>query len=225
MNAKYRLELINKSYFGTTARDIMSEKEYLNNFNWIPFWFKKNYTVMFDHLLTMIIPLIIFLFSLKKSKIEENFKILNLKIFFLITFTGLFFWLNMSPVYRFGIIHFIGLVFLSTFLIYKKKSFNKKIFVIFISLFLFFNFSKNIKRIMGEEKIFLGIKKIDNEFIPNVKYSYNIIPVYQPDMLANATKGNGWQGRLCWDIKFICTKNRILISKNRNYLVIKNLGE
>ena len=78
---------------------------------------------------------------------------------------------------------------------------------------------------MGEEKIFLGIKKIDNEFIPNVKYSYNIIPVYEPDMLANATKGNGWQGRLCWDIKFICTKNRILISKNRNYLVIKNLGE
>ena len=225
VNAKYRLGLINKSYFATTARDIMSEKEYLNNFNWIPFWFKRSYTGMFEHLLTMIMPLILFLFFLKKSKIKENFKILNLKIFFLITIAGFFFWLNMSPVYRFGIIHFIGLVFLSTFLIYRKKSFNKKIFVIFISLFLFFNFSKNIKRIMEEEEIFLGIKKIENEFIPNVKFSNNIIPVYQPDILANANKGNGWQGRLCWDIKFICTMNRILISKNRNYLVIKNLGE
>ena len=39
LSAKDRLELVNKSYFGT-AKEILSEEEYLKNFTWIPFWFK-----------------------------------------------------------------------------------------------------------------------------------------------------------------------------------------
>ena len=42
LNSKHKLELINKSYF-VTARDILTEKEYLNNFNWVSYWFKKNF--------------------------------------------------------------------------------------------------------------------------------------------------------------------------------------
>ena len=42
-----------------------------------------------------------------------------------------------------------------------------------------------------------------------------------PDMEANAEKGNGWQGRLCWDIKFLCTKNKVIIDRNMGYLIIK----
>ncbi len=40
-------------------------------------------------------------------------------------------------------------------------------------------------------------------------------------MEANAEKGNGWQGRLCWDIKFLCTKNKVIIDRNMGYLIIK----
>ena len=44
-------------------------------------------------------------------------------------------------------------------------------------------------------------------------------------MDANAKKGNGWQGRLCWDIKFICTRNKVDIKKKNNYIVIKKSKE
>tara|TARA_B100000035_G_C21010806_1_gene559544 strand:- start:165 stop:1820 length:1656 start_codon:yes stop_codon:yes gene_type:complete len=224
LNSKYRLELINKSYFGT-AKGILSEEEYLKNFNWIPFWFKRSYPGMLEHLLTMILPLVLFLFFLKKKKSQANQKFYDFKYFIFFLIFGFLFWLNFSPVYRFGIIYFLSLVFFVTFLIYKQKILSKKIFVIFISLFLFFNFSKNIKRLNNEDKIFFGIKKIDNSYILNTKNNDTIISIFQPDMEANGIKGNGWQGRLCWDIKFICTKNKVDIKKVNNYLIIKKSTE
>ena len=87
----------------------------------------------------------------------------------------------------------------------KKKIFQKN-FCNFLSLFLFFNFSKNIKRIDNNDKIFFGIKKIDNSYIPNPKNNLNMISTFQPDIMPMRQKENGWQGRLCWDIKFICKK-------------------
>ena len=63
---KYRLELINKSYFAT-AKGILSEEEYLKNFTWVSFWFKRNSTGIFEHLLTMTLPLVLFLLFLKKE--------------------------------------------------------------------------------------------------------------------------------------------------------------
>ena len=98
-------------------------------------------------------------------------------------------------------------------------------FIIFLSLFLFFNFSKNINRINNEDKIFFGIKKIDNSYILNTKNKVSMISTFQPDMDANAAKGNGWQGRLCWDIKFICTKNKVNIQKRNNYYIIEKSPE
>jgi len=225
LNSKYRLELINKSYFGTPAKEIFSEEEYLKNLNWIPFWFKRSYPGMLEHLLTMILPLILFLIFLKKKKTQINQKFYGLKYFiFFITF-GFLFWLNFSPVYRFGIIYFLSFVFFFSLLIYKKRILSKKIFVISISLMLFFNFSKNIKRLNNEDNIFFGIKKIDNSHILNPKNKGTIVSIYQPDREANAEKGNGWQGRLCWDIKFICTKNKVNIKKINNYLIIMKSAE
>ena len=224
LSAKDRLELINKSYFGT-AKEILSEEEYLKNFTWIPFWFKRSYPGMLEHLLTMSLPLILFLLFLKKKETRISQKFNDLKYFIFFTVFGFLFWLNFSPVYRFGIIYFLSLIFLITFLIYEKKIFSKKIFVIFLSLFLFFNFSKNIKRIDINDKIFFGIKKIDNSYIPNPKNNVNVISTFQPDINANAAKGNGWQGRLCWDIKFICTKNKINVQKKNNYYFIKKSAE
>ena len=224
LSAKYRLELVNKSYFGT-AKEILSEEEYLKNFTWIPFWFKRNYPGMLEHLFTMILPLVSFLLFLKKNKIQtsQNFHDLRYFIFFIIF--GFLFWFNFSPVYRFGIIYFLSFVFLVTLLIYEKRILSKKIFVIFISFFLLFNFSKNIKRLNDEDKIFFGIKKIENSYILNSKNNHSVIPTFQPNMEANAEKGNGWQGRLCWDIKFICTKNKVDIQRVNNYIVIKRLAE
>ena len=219
LNAGHRLSLINKSY--ASARGILTPEEFLRNFNWIPFWFNRSYIGISEHLATMIIPLIIFLSILKKNTDQIIFKFKEIKFFTFSIFLGFMFWLNFSPVYRFGIVYFLSIVFLCLLIIYKQKKFSKKIFINLILIFLLFNFSKNIVRITKENKLFFGIKKIENDYIENTKYKNNPIKIFQPDMTANAKKGNGWQGRLCWDIKFLCTKNKVIIEEKKNYLFIK----
>ena len=75
----------------------------------------------------------------------------------------------------------------------------------------------------NENNIFVGIKKIKNLSIPNTYHSKNTIQIFKPDLASNAKKGNGWQGRLCWDIDFICTKNKVVIEKKNSYLFVKKL--
>ena len=72
-------------------------------------------------------------------------------------------------------------------------------------------------------KIFLGIQKIDNEYILSEKNSNQLIKIYQPNVKKNRLK-NGWQGQLCWDIPFICTYNVLDIKKKRGYLIINKLN-
>ena len=66
-----KLELINKSY--SVARNIYSPEEYLNNFNWFSFWIKRNSLEIFEHLMTIILPILIFISFLKKEKKEIFF--------------------------------------------------------------------------------------------------------------------------------------------------------
>ena len=219
LNAGSRLSLINKSY--ASARGILTPEEFLRNFNWIPFWFNRTYIGISEHLATMIIPVIIFLSILKKNTNQIISRFKEIKFFTFSIFLGFMFWLNFSPVYRFGIIYFLSIVFLCFLIIYKQKKFSKKIFINLILIFLLFNFSKNIVRITKENKLFFGIIKIENDYIENTKYKNNPIKIFQPDMTANAKKGNGWQGRLCWDIKFLCTKNKVIIEEKKNYLFNK----
>ena len=110
--------------------------------------------------------------------------------------------------YRFGIIYFVCLVFLLSLFIYKNKSFSNKVFLSLIFIFLFFNFSKNTARIIDKNYFFFGITKIQNTFIKNSSAQNNFVEVYKPDINSNNKRGNGWQGRLCWDIKFMCTRNK-----------------
>jgi len=220
LTSKARLELVNKSYFAT-AKDIMSSEEYLKNFKWLPYWFQRNYIGILEHLLTMIVPFLFFLLILKNDNKNTLFNFNGFYFFIFFTIVGFIFWLNFSPVYRFGIIYFLSLVLLSTYFLYKIKYFSRKIFINFFIVFLIFNFSKNIIRLSKEDKIFFGIKKIDNEFVENKKNYKNVIKVYMPDFEENKKKGNGWQGKLCWDIKFLCTKNNVLIYKKNNYLIIE----
>ena len=142
---------------------------------------------------------------------------------YLFIFLSLFFWLNYSPVFRFAIHIFITLVFLLFSSILISKEFSKKKFLIIISVFLIFNFSKNILRINNTENLFLGIQKIENDYILNNTISNKYANVYYPDVKKN--KKNGWQGRLCWNTPFICSKNKINVSKKNGYLVVKKLKD
>ena len=87
------------------------------------------------------------------------------------------------------------------------KQFSKKVFIIFFSIFILFNFSKNIYRLNKEKIIYFGIQKIHNKYVENIQYSNKHTKIFLPDIENNSQ--NGWQGRLCWDIPFICSSNKL----------------
>ena len=218
INLARHIKLINKGYF-SIAKNI-SPEEYLENFNWLSFWFKRNFIEIFEHILTMILPILFFLFF-QKNKMNNNLS-LNDKFglyFFLIL--GFLFWINYSPVYRFAIHLFITLIFVLLISNLVLRKFSNKIFFVFTIIFIFFSFTKNIIRLSKVEDIFVGIIKIDNQYILNNENSNKIRKIYKPDLKKNSV--NGWQGRLCWNIPFICSYNRLDVREKNGYLVINKL--
>ena len=119
INLSKQLELINKGYF-SLAKDYYTPEEYLKNFNWLSFWFKRNLIEISEHFITASLPVLLFFFF-KKKKIENKL-VLNEKIgIYLFLILGLLFWLNFSPVYRFAIHLFLILIFVLLISIIAKK--------------------------------------------------------------------------------------------------------
>ena len=216
INISDRLELINKSY-SSVGKNIITPEEYLKNFNWFGYWIKRNFIEILEHLLTIILP--IFLFILFQKKKIKNKLILNNKLgLYLFLILGLLFWLNFSPVYRFAIYLFLTLIFVLLIGKLMSRIFSKKVFIIFIISFVFFSCLKNIIRLTKVDKVFLGVIKIDNRYILNDKKYNQIRKVYKPDIKRNLK--NGWQGRLCWNTPFICSYNKLELKKKNGYLII-----
>tara|TARA_Y100000816_G_scaffold286264_1_gene267122 strand:+ start:795 stop:2444 length:1650 start_codon:yes stop_codon:yes gene_type:complete len=213
-----QIELINKSY--SIAKNIYSPSEYLSNYIWFPFWLKRNYIEILEHLTTIILPVLLFAFCLKKK--DTNKEIFNEKKFiYLFVFLSLIFWLNFSPVYRFGAYIFVTLAFLILLNLLVLKEFSKKIFVFFVAIFLLFSFSKNILRVKNTNNIFLGIQKIENLYKLRDDISNEYAKIYYPDIDNN--KKNGWQGRLCWNTPFICSYQKLDVRKKNGYLIINKI--
>jgi hypothetical protein len=222
LNLGKNLELVNKSY--SEAYEFISSDEYLVNFNWVPYWFKRNYLEFTEHLLTMLIPVILYLLLLsnKNNCIHKSY---SYKILILFTLIGFCFWFTFSPVYRFGVLYFLSMIYIITVKFYNKKTFSKKIFLILLVIFFIFNFSKNIHRISKKNYVTFGIDNIKNDYISYNNYFTNSpISVFKPNIEANNLKGNGWQGRLCWDIPFICSYNKIKVDLINYYYVISKLN-
>ena len=219
LNLSKELKLTNKSY-SNTAKDYFMSDEYLKNFNWFIFWLKRSFIEISEHLLTIILPIILFLFF-QKNKNNFNFVMRDKLELSLFVTLGMFFWLSYSPVYRFAIHLFLTLIFILFIKKLMSKSFSKNIFLYFLFLFIFFSFSKNIMRLNKSENIFLGIQKVDNKYIMTQVNVNQSVKTYQPDIQRNSK--NGWQGRLCWNIPFICSYNKLDIRKKNGYLIINKL--
>ena len=216
INLSKQLELINKSY-SSVGENVITPKEYLKNFNWFSYWFKRNYIEILEHLLTITVPVILFLLFQKKKTNDKL--VLNNKLglyFFLIL--GLLFWLNFSPVYRFAIYLFLTLIFILFVGSLISRVFSKKVFIIFIITFVSFNCLKNIMRLTKVDEVFLGVLKIENKYILNDNSNNQLRKIYQPDTKKNSK--NGWQGRLCWNTPFICSYNKLVLKKKNGYLII-----
>ena len=214
------LELTNKSY--SIAKDYFTPEEYLKNLNWFSFWLKRSIIEISEHLLTIILPIMLFLYF-HKNKIDQNYVLKDKSGLYIFFIFGLLFWLNYSPVYRFAIHLFITLIFILIINILMKKNFSKKIFLVFVMFFIFFSFSKNIIRLNKVENIFFGIQKMNNEYILNKKNINQPVKVYMPDVKKN-TLLNGYQGISCWNIPFICSYNKLDIQEKNGYLIINKLS-
>lgn len=219
LNLSKKLELVNKSYFHQ-AKNIYSPEEYLNNLNWLIFWFKRNFVEILEHLLTIFIPSLLFLFSLKKD-VKFHHHVKEKKGLYIYIILGLIFWLNFSPVYRFAIHLFLTLIFISLSDFLLSRKFSIRIFFIFVSIFIFFSFSKNMIGLNKIDDIYLGVQKIKNKYFLNETYSNEFAEVFRPDVENNSK--NGWQGRLCWNTPFICSYSKLDISKKNGYLIINKI--
>lgn len=217
---KKNLELTNKSY--SNASSLFSKDEYLRDFNWFSFWFERSYQEILEHLVTMSLPVFLILIFLTKETTINQIQFKEKKIFVLFIFLSFIFWLNFSPVYRFSIVYFVSLIFIITLSIYNYKKITLNFFRNLIIIALIFNFTKNIIRISSEDEIFFGVKKIKNYFIIHPQKNKDEILVYKPNLEKNLI--NGWQGRLCWDIPFICSYNEIKIDKKYSYLFVNKLN-
>ena len=216
INLSKQLELINKSY-SSIGENIITPEEYLKNYNWFSYWLKRNYVEILEHLLTIALPIILFLFFQKKKtdyKLVFNDK-LGLYLFLSL---GLLFWLSFSPVYRFAIYLFLTLVFVIFVSNLKSRGFSKRVFIIFIFTFVFFSCLKNINRLTKVDKVFLGVIKIDNKYILSDQGTNQLRKIYHPNIKRNLK--NGWQGRLCWNTPFICSYNKLELKKKNGYLII-----
>ena len=76
-------------------------------------------------------------------------------------------------------------------------------------------------RLNKVENIFLGVLKIENKYLLNEKNINQLVKIYRPDVENNLK--NGWQGRLCWDIPFICSYNSLGVKIKNGYLIINKL--
>jgi len=221
LNLSKNLELINKSYY-QGANNIFSPEQYLNNFNWFSYWIKRNFTLISENLLTIFLPSLLFLVSLKnKNKIDILFK--EKFILFIFLMLGFIFWLYFSPVYRFAVHLFVTIIFVLLTKLFLSKVFSKKNFIFFISIFVLFSFSKNLNRLIKVEDIFIGVQKINNNYILNETDSNEFAKIFVPDVENN--NKNGWQGRLCWNTPFICSYNKLEVKRKNGYLMIIKMDD
>ena len=81
-----------------------------------------------------------------------------------------------------------------------------------------------IIRIIKKNYVVFGIDGVKNEYV--IYDNYNItktISVFRPNIESNNLKNNGWQGRLCWDIPFLCSYNKINVNLINSYYVISRI--
>lgn len=216
---------VNKSYREYLGD--LTKKQYIEDFNWVNTWLKRNKIELLEHFAALIIPIFVLLIiNLKNLELNLNKKtqLINFKFLLLLILSlglfGLLIWFTRSPVIRFGIpylyiiLFFLIIVFLSSILNLKKINGLRLVLV----LCLIFNFTKNIKRINNtshQDSYFPSVLEVNysNKEINNFNINY-------PDPIIISS-----QSRLCWSIPFICHIGKgenLKIEKKYNYIIIKN---
>ena len=130
----------------------ITQKEFLQDFNWLETWSENHFLVILKILVPYIVfCIILIIFLIFKNK-KNNDKIKNIHIhYFIIFLLGSIFWFLKSPLYRYGYsflictIAFLFTFYCSKFVFYKKR--HSLIFVCILLLGIFTIIGKNVIRI------------------------------------------------------------------------------
>ena len=190
-------ELFNKSW--TSYSGILSENEYVKNFNWFNTWLNRNLTELLELIVTLLITLLFAIISFNiyeknKFKIKNNFYELKNKEKIRVLSTILLFCLLVffikNPVIRMShhIFIIMGVIILMIFLEKKKIQLKNSLAFSVILIALFFNISKNLIRIYDSNFINDPVKLIyDSGLAPK---NYRITE----KKVGNFTYYIGWLG-------------------------------
>ena len=114
--------------------NILSHKEFIQNFNWFPTWYKNHGLLIIKKIFPfLVISILLILFSKFKFKysIFKNLgkKILSLKYIFIYLILCLIFWLNIFPMFRYNVAFIISIcAILFSLFLNKKVNYSKKEF-------------------------------------------------------------------------------------------------
>ena len=186
--------VINRSW--TSYTGVLSEYEYIKNFNWFKTWFSRNVIELLEFSITILLALFITLLSFNynkklKPKFNENFSTYKSKEIITILSTILFFCLiiffTKIPVFRMSHHIFIlaGIITLISLIKTRKIKIKTNFIVLFLVLAFLFNGSKNLIRIK------------DNNFINNPErqvYSEGLYRVSTQFKIDNFFYYHGWLG-------------------------------
>jgi len=173
--------LLNRSW--TSYAGVLSEYEYVKNFNWFKTWFSRNLIELLEFSITILLALFITLLSFNynkklKPKFNENFSTYKSKEIITILSTILFFCLiiffTKIPVFRMSHHIFIlaGIITLISLIKKKKIKIKTNFIVLFLVLAFLFNGSKNLIRIKDnnfinnpERQVYLeGLYRVSTQF-------------------------------------------------------------
>ena len=210
------VELLSKSF--NIYNGDLNPSQYVKSYNWVNTWYSRNFEELNSFVLTSFFVFILLIISSRLKYIKLNFHFDDILIFLLLISNIVIF--LKSPVIRFHHLIFI-LFFICLFLLIRKGFIKNNFYGAILALLILFNFNKNIIRINDTKKVFVGIQQIENQYLINEINSNEYVNIYYPDIKKN--KKNGWQGRLCWDIPFICSYNKLDVGKKNGYLIINKL--
>ncbi len=218
-DAAFSLEYINKSYW--VYEGSFTEKEYVENFNWVKTWFSRNLIELSENILAFILPLILLIiFNYRGNKEQKkNIKNKSLVVFMIPIIIGLGIWFLKAPVIRYGIFYINTIIFLIFLLLFKEKlffKFNRKFILTVLIFSLAFNITKNVNRISH-------VKYYKDFPFPEIQKI-----VYKTEIIGNFNfhtpiKLNDPQSGVCWNTPIYCRPgdyDGLNIEKKRGYLII-----
>ena len=214
-----------KGYY-LQRKNVLSEKDYNKNFNWVNHWIKIHFLVkILDYLLVITSIFLICRFVIiDKTKIENQKKVknflLNTSIFF-----SFFLWFSQFPQFRFGIFGITAIFFILLNSLFKMNNNvnDKKFLVLFLISIIYFNFI-NISRIIDDSNRDDIYKYSNFPWFVFPELSFKKEKINEIIVFRSSKNKDFW--RTCWNVPSVCINHDEpvdLIQKGR-FIFIKDLN-